>query len=154
MVAPLLSERAYHQLFEVRHLLEIHALTTSDLEAVDVEQLSNLVKAMSAQSHGPRYWDFKAFNRLDRAFHRTLVGHSGNSFLIVAWEELHFHLHVGRLYTDQGVIDFSTALREHAGIVEAIQAQDRPLLLDRASQHITHAEQRLKPLLDNTQRSE
>jgi DNA-binding GntR family transcriptional regulator len=146
-VTPLLSETEYHQLFDVRHLLEIHAITLSDTGRPPIDQMADLVETMSALTPGRRYRDFREFNRADREFHRALVRMSGNTFLIRAWEDLHFHLHVGRLYTGAGIIDYGDALGEHAAILDALRTGDKEQIVDRVSQHIKRAESRLSKLL-------
>lgn len=146
-VAPLLGEHEYHQLFEVRYLLETHALGNARPQQADVERLTDIVDRMSSMGHGPEYRDFGDFNRADREFHHTLISTAGNAFLRKAWADLHFHLHIGRLYAGEGVIDFGYALREHAAIVDALQRGDRDGATSAASFHIEQAEERLKKLL-------
>jgi DNA-binding GntR family transcriptional regulator len=149
-VAPLLSESAYHQLFEVRHLLEMHAIRICQPDPVAIANLTQLVTTMAAMEHGPVYRDFQAFSKADATFHRTLVTMAGNLFLLRSWENLHFHLHVGRLYAGAGVIDFGDALAEHAAIMNALQAGDPMRLLADADHHIRCAEQRLRRLVTAT----
>jgi DNA-binding GntR family transcriptional regulator len=146
-VAPLLKEQEYHQLFDMRHLLEMHAFATMQSGGTEVARLSELVTLMPSMEHGTAYSDFRDFNQADREFHHTLISMSQNPFLIRAWEGLYFHLHMGRLYAGAGVIDFGYALREHAAIVQALQAEDRETAARTASHHIQQAEQRLRRLL-------
>jgi DNA-binding GntR family transcriptional regulator len=146
-VAALLGEHEYHQLFDVRRLLELHALAVAELDAGGIERLASLGQQMNEAGHGPEYRDFRAFNQMDRLFHRQLVALSGNSFLIEAWSGLHFHLHVGRLFTGAGVIDFREAITEHAEVVEALRQGDREGLVRAVSRHIAGAERRLRELI-------
>lgn len=146
-VAPLLTEAEYHHLFDVRFLLEIHAVENATLDPNLADTLSSILDRMEAADHGLVYEDYKAFNQADRAFHRALVGMSGNEFLIRAWSDLHFHLHVGRLYTGAGVIDHEEGGREHRAIIAALRANDHSELVRRDALHIRRAEPRLAPLL-------
>lgn len=146
-VAPLLEENEYHQLFAVRYLLETHALANATPRQADVARLTDIVDRMSSMGHGPEYRDFGDFNQADREFHHRLIATARNAFLEKAWSDLHFHLHVGRLYAGQGVIDFGYALREHAAIVDALHRGDRDGAIRAASLHIGEAEKRLKKLL-------
>jgi DNA-binding GntR family transcriptional regulator len=146
-VAPLLSESAYHQLFEVRRLLELHAVRTHEPNAATVAQLTRLVATMSAMEHGPDYRYFRAFSKADSQFHYELVSMSGNAFLIQSWKNLHFHLHVGRLYAGTGVIDFSDAIAEHTAIIHALQTADKQYIVDIVDNHISYAEHRLRILV-------
>lgn len=147
IVAPLLNEREYHQLFEVRALLELHALQSSLPDQDIMKRLTELAEIMPSMKHGTIYRDFKQFNQADREFHYLLISSSRNSFLIRAWSDLHFHLRVGRLYAGEGIIDFSQALLEHSAIVAALQKNDQQALVEAANQHIQHAEVRLRHLL-------
>lgn len=150
-VAVLLGEHEYHQLFDVRRLLELHALHVAELNAAEIERLAALVQQMKESSHGPEYRDFRAFNQMDQLFHCQLVALSGNSFLIEAWSGLHFHLHVGRLYAGAGVIDFREAITEHAQVVRALRHGDREELLEVVGSHIGGAERRLRQLIPSVQ---
>lgn len=147
IVAPMLTEAAYHQLFETRHLLETHALRLLSHQSGAVDRLVAMNEGMATLSPGPRYEDFRAFNRADEEFHRGLVNLSGNTFLIKAWEDLRFHLHVGRLYLGSGVIDFGDALAEHRAITAALRHDDREQAVSALSLHIRSAQKRLLRLL-------
>jgi DNA-binding GntR family transcriptional regulator len=146
-VAPLLSGAAYHQLFEVRHLLELHAIRTSESISKTVDHLMQLVATMSAMEHGPDYRDFRAFSKADAEFHYGLVAMSDNVFLMQSWDNLHFHLHVGRLYAGSGVIDFRDAISEHTAIVKALQTGDKQHIVEIVDNHISCAERRLRILV-------
>jgi DNA-binding GntR family transcriptional regulator len=146
-VAPLLSEDDYHHLFNVRHLLEVHALSVGALDTIDLSRLVTFNAKMAEASSGPSYREFSSFNKQDRDFHSALVRASGNPFLISAWDNLHFHLHVGRLYTGAGVIDRTEALEEHTAIIDALHGGDRQQVIEYLSRHIRQAEDRLKQLL-------
>ncbi len=146
-VAPLLKEQEYHQLFDMRHLLEMHAFALMHLDDAAIARLCELVALMPSMEHGTVYSDFREFNQADREFHHTLITMSHNPFLIRAWEDLYFHLHMGRLYAGAGVVDFGYALPEHTAIAQALQAGNREAAATSASYHIQQAEQRLQRLL-------
>jgi DNA-binding GntR family transcriptional regulator len=146
-VAPLLDRAAYHQLFEVRHLLETHAITHATPDPQRAERLVAMAERMPAMEHGAFYSDFRDFSHTDREFHRTLIEMAGNPFIQRAWDDLHFHLHVGRLYVGVGVIDFSDALEEHRAIARAVHAGDMERAVRAAANHIEQAERRLRRLI-------
>jgi DNA-binding GntR family transcriptional regulator len=149
-VSPLLTEAEFHHLFEVRHLLEIHALSAADLKNNQdiIDELDKLVARMPYVEEGPLYRDFREFIRIDHLFHHTLISMSDNTFLRKSWDDLHFHLHVGRLYAGAGIIDFNFGVREHQGILNMLHTGDRGSLIANASQHIKQAELRLQALID------
>lgn len=146
-VTPLLSEREYHQLWDVRYLLEIHAIRAARSSDERITQLATIVDRMPLMEHGPIYRDFKEFSEADREFHHTLVAMAGNDFLLRAWDDLHFHLHVGRLYAGAGLVDFDDALREHAAIADHLVAGQREAAMRELAHHIKRAEQRLVDLV-------
>jgi DNA-binding GntR family transcriptional regulator len=146
-ITPLLSEREFHDLFEFRRQLETSALGRAEPDSGAVRRLEEIVALMPAMEHGAVYRDFREFNQADREFHRVLVVAGGNKFLMKAWEDLHFHLQVGRLYAGVGVIDFGDALREHAAIVEALKVGKKKEAVLALKRHVESAERRLVSLL-------
>ena len=134
----------------MRHLLEVHAIRTCQHNDLSLATLSHLTADMAAMEHGPIYRDFRGFSKADATFHRTLVAMSGNRFLLQSWKDLHFHLHVGRLYAGAGVIDFGDALHEHGEIVATLQSRNLPRAIEMVDQHIRYAENRLRTLVTAT----
>jgi DNA-binding GntR family transcriptional regulator len=146
MVTPLLDAPGFHELYQTRRILELGALSVAgrpDREAL--ARLRSIATRMRRMTHGRRFRDFIDFNRADRDFHRTLIGLSGNSLLLRTWSGLHFHLHVGRLYSGVGITDFSEAVGEHDAIVDALAAGHSGLV-SRVATHIDGSEKRLAPL--------
>jgi DNA-binding GntR family transcriptional regulator len=142
-VAPLLTTEAYHQLFDVRRLIELHAVGQAQIDDASVAAMADALARMRAGGSGPAYRDFREYSRADRDFHAALVGMSANAFLLDAWENLHHHLHVSRLYAGSGVLDASEAIAEHAAILEAAREGDRDALVAATREHIVVAERRL-----------
>ena len=112
-----------------------------------IDELEKLVARMPYVEEGPLYRDFREFIRIDHLFHHTLISMSENTFLRRSWDDLYFHLHVGRLYAGAGIIDFNFGVREHQEILNMLRTGDRGSLIAKASQHIKQAEQRLQPLI-------
>jgi len=160
-VARLLTTSEFSALFATRRVLETAALETharnlgvearlTDPNSVSVAQIAALqavAEQMRNVTHGTRYHEYAAFSRLDSEFHRLVVEFSGNRFLVNAWSGMNFHLHVSRLYTGSGVIDYGDALREHEAIVAAVVKRDPERLIETATGHALLAEARLVQLL-------
>lgn len=155
-VAPLLDSSAFHRLFSARHAIEMAAARGADdrplawvrdLQQSDVDRLAELVDRMNSIEHRSSYEQYSAFSRLDSDLHREIVRLSGNEFLLSAWQSLHFHLHVSRLYTGVGVIDFDEAQAEHHALVDALNDRDGELFVFLSDKHIRRAEKRLSHLL-------
>lgn len=144
-VAPQLTPTELGQLFAVRRSLELEAL--AELQDVHVGGgLTELAELMAACDRGPSFHDIIKFSRLDHAFHRELVAAAGNRFLLRAWDGLHFHLRVHRVYTREGIVDFSEASAEHTAIAAAATAGDLAGLASAVRQHITTAAARITGL--------
>lgn len=148
-VTRMLTEKEFHDIFEMRHMLEIHALSTCDLKNQQhtIERLTLLMSQVTPAEGMPQFQDRKTFLRVDHLFHHTLVSMSDNPFLVKGWDDLHIHIHVGRLYTEPSHIDFNYSIPEHQEIIHMLRAGDRGALISRASQHIKQAEQRLQALV-------
>lgn len=144
-VAPTLSAGEMGQLFAVRRALELEAL--AEIGAMPApERLDELARSMAACDHGPRFTEITQFSRLDQAFHREFVAASGNRFLLRAWEGMHFHLRVHRVYAGEGVVDFTEAAAEHAAITQAAADRDLDALREAVGRHIDTAAARITGL--------
>lgn len=150
-VAPLLNSDEFYQLFDLRRLLENHALEIAEFDPDAIANLEEIVAQMPFMDTGPVYHDYREYILADSKFHHILVRMSANHFLVQAWEDLHFHLHAGRLYAGTGVIDFRQGLEEHRAIVNALQSGDRDQVLQMANEHIKNARTRLAVLIQTTQ---
>jgi DNA-binding GntR family transcriptional regulator len=147
IVANLLTPAELHQMFELRHLLETHALASSELANDVIRELRNLVERMSNTSNGAVYSDYKDYLLLDHQLHRTLVGMQGNSFILKAWEDLHVHLHLSRLYTGIGLIDGRDSLQEHWSIVQTLERHEKDEAVQLLGNHIKQVGHRLETFL-------
>ena len=148
VVSELLTVAELHQLFDVRHVLEIHAISNINLPDEGIAQLKRLADQMSSTPDGATYSDYKDYLFLDSDFHRTLVSLAGNAFLLKAWQDLHVHLHLSRLYTGVGLIDKKDSAGEHNEIVDALLQNDKNAAVELVSQHIKRVELRLGHLLE------
>lgn len=147
VVSGLLTAEELHQLFEVRHLLEINAVNSGEITDDVVEEIGEIVEQMRGASDGAVYMDYKDYLSLDHQFHRVLVGLAQNDFLLKAWEDLHVHLHLSRLYTGVGLLDRDDSLVEHQIILDALQSDERSQAMNLLSQHIKRVEQRVATLI-------
>jgi DNA-binding GntR family transcriptional regulator len=149
VVAPILTPEELHQLFDVRHVLEIHALNSAVLPNAAIAEIEKLVNHMADTSDGELYDDYKEFLVLDHDFHQALVGLPGNNFVLKAWEDLHVHLHLSRLYKGVGLIDRTDSAAEHRNILKALQENDKAAAVTLLSHHIRSVEDRLRSFLES-----
>jgi DNA-binding GntR family transcriptional regulator len=147
LVSDILTPDEFKQLFEVRHLLEMYALSAASITTDAVAAASSIVEQMTSSADGTVYVDYREYMILDHQFHRILVGLSNNEFLLGAWEDLHVHLHLSRLYTGVGLFDRDESKKEHQAIVEVLQQGNLKAAGDLLSQHIRHVEKRIQVFL-------
>jgi DNA-binding GntR family transcriptional regulator len=146
-VTPQITADEYHQLFEARRTLELASIKSAIIEPAAIDKIASILQRLSATEAAVEYEQYRSFNQADREFHLAFVSMSQNRFLRHAWEQLHFHLHVGRLYAGAGVIDSLEAWTEHEAIFNALKEGTRKELLQRMGDHIKNAELRLRRLV-------
>lgn len=144
-VAPHLSAVELSQLFAVRRRLEYEALDEL-APGPPVDRIAELANSLAVGDRGPTFHDISRFSMLDHAFHREFVAAAKNRFLLHAWEGLHFHLRVHRVYGEAGIIDFSEATVEHAAIARAARTSDLGVLRAAYEEHITNSAARITDL--------
>jgi DNA-binding GntR family transcriptional regulator len=147
VVSDLLTPKELHDMFEVRHLLEIHALRSAVITDKALEQLTQFMEQMRTAKDGSAYDDYKNFLQLDHAFHYALVSLAENALLVKSWQDLHVHLHLSRLYLGVGLFDRQLAQQEHESIFEALRKHDNQEAADRLSRHILRVEHGLEDVL-------
>lgn len=149
IVADLLTAAELRQMFELRHMLETHSLGSCDLtEDAAISELRSTVERMANASDGAVYNDYKDYLLLDHHFHHTLVRMGDNSFILKAWEDLHVHLHLSRLYTGIGLFDGHDSLAEHRTIVQTLERRDKDEAVNLLSSHIMQVADRLATFLE------
>jgi DNA-binding GntR family transcriptional regulator len=148
VVSNILTPSELKQMFDVRHLLEIHALEEATITDTAVETVTALVNQMGTSSDGKIYDDFRDYMVLDQQFHYALVKLANNNFLLDAWDDLHVHLHLSRLYTGVGLFDRDYSNAEHHTILAALQQGDKKQAISLLSQHINRVEKRMQTFLN------
>ncbi|MEO8606501.1 MAG: GntR family transcriptional regulator [Chloroflexota bacterium] len=152
VVADLLTPQELRHLFGIRHLLEVNALETADLSRSwgdAIEELNHIVEQMVHATDGAVYDDYKDYLLLDHEFHRILVSLSENTFLIKAWDDLHVHLHLSRLYAGIGLFDRHDSATEHHAILDALRTRDQDRLVALLSKHIQRVQTQVEALLES-----
>jgi DNA-binding GntR family transcriptional regulator len=143
VVAELLTHSEMDQLFDTRHLLEVHAVQSAVLSSEASDGLKALVNQMLYSKDGAAYNDYKDYLQLDHQFHHRLVSLAENVFLLKAWEDLHVHLHLSRLYKGIGLFDRSESAQEHQAILDALELSNQAQLAFLLGQHILKVKQRI-----------
>lgn len=143
VVADLLTHTEMDQLFDTRRLLEVHAVESAVLSSDAADGLKALVGKMLSSKDGADYNDYKDYLQLDHQFHHRLVSLAENIFLLKAWEDLHVHLHLSRLYKGIGLFDRSESAQEHQVILDALEVRNQAQLAFLLGQHILKVKLRI-----------
>jgi len=120
---PVISADEVSDLFEFRLIVEPWAAS-----AVATNRLSNPGKAMLDDIETLRPMiDRPEFRHMlvghDTRFHNMLLTATGNSAAVIAFQQLHFHLHLFRI--DHFLMEPIDTLAEHERIARAVVARDR-----------------------------
>ncbi len=150
--APLLDSEGLRQLFELRGLLEPASarLATGRMPQDALDELQAVFEAMHARgeaqrSADERYQDYRDFAERDARFHALIARHSGNDLLSDAIVRLRAHLHIYRLYFDDGLTKETSD--EHEAVLLAIRAGDGAAASSAMLTHIERSYARLAPTI-------
>jgi DNA-binding GntR family transcriptional regulator len=155
-VAPLLTADEFHDMFDMRLVLEGTAARWA-AERADAAARDGIVAegqtALAANPAGlPNPGDadgwraHAAFTTLDARFHGLIAEAAGNPLLRDAIARLHTHLHLHRLYFPFG--QAGTTAREHQVVAAAIAAGDPDAAEAAMREHLTRARERHLPAFD------
>ena len=141
--APLLSNREFDELFELRLLLEpaaaAHAAERAD--AADLDVLAGYLAEMrSAQGTDP-HEALQSFVRLDALFHDGIALASGSGLLRSSLQRLHAHTHLYRLYFREGIAE--DTCRDHERILDTLRERDADAAAATMRTHLRRARKRL-----------
>ena len=137
---PVISADEVSDLFEFRLIVEPWAAAV-----VATNRLRNPGKAMLEEIDSLREMlDLPEFRHIlvshDTRFHNMLLAATGNSAAVIAFEQLHFHLHLFRI--DHFLMEPVDTLSEHESIARAIVAQDREAAEQAMRDHLTNGYRR------------
>lgn len=133
-VAPPLGAAQMAELFDARVMVETTAArlaTPADTEmlealrAAEDEHRAAGARIIAALDAGTRDLELATdYFAKDAAFHRIVLAHCGNRYLVDMSESLGAQLHRMRQVVGQGVTDVREAIAEHDAIVEAFSGAD------------------------------
>ncbi|HEY8455856.1 MAG TPA: GntR family transcriptional regulator [Actinopolymorphaceae bacterium] len=136
------SLSSIYELFELRLMIESHSLRLyaerpdEKPPALLRELVDEAAELADAALQDPtRYIEFRDN---DGRFHRALVKLAGFPKLLAMYDDLHLSIHVTRAGLKVPITPtrLNTAVEEHRGIVEALEAGDRALARERLESHI------------------
>lgn len=143
----LITFAEFEDLYEFRMQVEPWAAARAAARASDEQltRLRHILDDLPPAPHDGHYHDYRTFSENDQVFHRHIQVASGNSALPIAFDRLHVHLQMFRLYYGSGI--GTEAQREHQAISRAIVARDEDAAAEAMRTHLTESRNRLLPVL-------
>ncbi|WP_446215754.1 GntR family transcriptional regulator [Micromonospora sp. IBHARD004] len=134
-VAPPLSAERMSELVDARTILEIAAVRGAvpitgaallELKAAHSDHVlaADYVKRVRAGNDEQRWSVIRRYYTADWAFHRVILNHCGNQYLLQLAEFLSPQVHRLRQSLGHGLTDVDQAVAEHGDILEAIASGD------------------------------
>lgn len=131
-----LNKRQVHEIYALREVLEGAAARLAARFA-SPEEVAVLRNALESSAH---FTDPQQYAELNRAFHQTICEAAHNEYLAKALDQLASSLALlpGTTFQVEGRLD--GAKKEHAAMLEAIEAGDEDLAESLARDHIRRAQ--------------
>lgn len=139
-VSPLLTLAEFHDMFDMRLLLECAAARWAAERATDTQRAQLVVEAARTVEGGDGHAWHAAFTALDANLHDLVAHASGSPLLRDGITRLHAHLHLHRRYFPYA----QTAVTndEHQRLAEAIRDHDADRAESAMRLHLTRARER------------
>lgn len=137
-VKAMLTAEELADLFDVRKLLEVHAVQRGAgrpgmSRFVEMERL---LFEMGGPDLEPQFREYREFSILDQRFHEALLGLAESQALLDAWRALNIHVQAARFFRSSGLIDVQHSVTEHAEIFGALVAGDTEAAVRAVEVHI------------------
>jgi DNA-binding GntR family transcriptional regulator len=137
-VAPVFTREDFAELMEARLVIEpvntrlaCHRLTPAVLA-----EIQQSVEDQANSPRGPSFAEFRGYLDADERFHRLIAEHSGNQFMLAAYNALGGQVQRFRLFGGVGITDADQAIAEHHAIIEALSAGDPDKAAAAMAEHI------------------
>jgi DNA-binding GntR family transcriptional regulator len=142
---PLLTPDQLADLYRFRLLIEPWA-AASAAEQADGEGRARLTAELASAlaPEADTYASYRAFSAHDARFHMLVAELAGSDQVREAFQRTNWHLHIYRLYYDQGI--GPQALAEHRRVTDAVLAGDPAAAADAMRAHLQASHARLAPL--------
>lgn len=123
-------------LYEMREMLETTAASLIPMPLA-AAALDELRKIQGLHEEAVRKGDLKRVFRLNIAFHWALFANCGNPYLTAAINDYSHRAHVMRFHSLNQRRYMLRARDEHRAMIAAIEACDRPALIELCRKHLT-----------------
>lgn len=139
--APLFSVTELSNLMDARSAIEPVNARLACAAATD-EFIQELDAAVAALDAADSSHDFHQFWEADARFHQLIAEHSGNRFMLSAFEALGGHVQRFRLFGALGASDIQDAATEHGRILQAMRDGEPERAAEEMAQHLHNAKER------------
>ena len=131
-----------HELFELRLLIEVHAVKKGTQSVTDDEvmALSQIVHELSDFFSGDHYIDYHAFLERDREFHAAIVKMVKNRRLEASYDQARVLIEVVRASAGKHIGGAALSQERHMQIVEALKSRDTEKAVSVIEKHIQASE--------------
>ncbi len=130
------AAEAVQQLYQMREMLETTAASLIPMPLPEAA-LEELRKIQAQHDDAVRTSDLKRVFRQNIAFHWALFGNCGNPYLTAAINDFSHRAHVIRFHSLNQRRYMLRARDEHRAMIAAIEACDRPALIELCRKHLT-----------------
>jgi DNA-binding GntR family transcriptional regulator len=138
-----LTAQDVHELFEVRGLIEAHAVRKGAESATDnqLTELKQLVEGLQTLFVGDQYIDYHAFLEQDRKFHSMIVTLGKNQRFVLMYNQARILIELTRASASKQMGGAALNHERHLAIVEALMARDGEKAARAVEKHIQESEQ-------------
>ena len=137
-VKPMLTAEELADLFDVRKVLEVHAVRRGAAHPgmSRFVEMERLLYEMGGPDLEPSFHEYGQFSVLDQRFHEALLGLAESPALLVSWRALNIHVMASRTFRSSGLVDVQHSVTEHAAILGALVAGDTDTAVEAVGDHI------------------
>ncbi len=146
--APMPSRDKFHQIYDMRLLLEPYAAAKAAEKLTDTsrEQLEEIAQSMTTPPGQDVKLAYSKFAIQDARFHALIASQSGNELVAEALSRAYAHTHLFRLRFHSQVTE--QAITEHAKIMNALVNGDAKAAHEAMENHIICSRKRMQPFFE------
>lgn len=142
-----ITKRDLEELFELRELLESHAVKRAALALTD-DDITRLTRLYEENAAAMERGDLAQFLQTEIEFHSFLIDHAQNQWLITMMGSVQDLIHRERVLSLRSMENVRASVREHQRVLEALLQGDAELAGRRMAEHIHAVKERLSQFLD------
>lgn len=137
-VAPVFTREDFAELMEARLAIEpVNARLAC--ERMTPDQLAELERAvgdLQKAPRGPSFAEFRDYLEADERFHRLIAEHTGNQFMLAAYNALGGQVQRFRLFGGVGITDAEHAIAEHRTVLKALAGGNPDEAAEAMAEHV------------------